>query len=117
MDHPVVEDPPTLAAPSGVDNMFVTTQSFQNVDSGPGGALPLEERFGLTMKHAGVTITITTLTSFIAFAIGATTVRALRVGARGAYLCAFLGTHVRGSQPLDLFQVPISIPHNIAPTL
>ena len=55
--------------------MFVTTQSFRNVDSGPGGALPLEERFGLTMKHAGVTISITTLTSFIAFAIGATTVR------------------------------------------
>ena len=60
---------------SGVDNMFVTTQSFRNVMSSPGGALPLEERFGLTMKHAGVTITITTLTSFIAFAIGATTVR------------------------------------------
>ena len=63
-----------LCLNSGVDNMFVTTQSFRNVDSGPGGALPLEERFGLTMKHAGVTITITTLTSFIAFAIGATTV-------------------------------------------
>ena len=30
--------------------MFVTTQSFGNVDSGPGGALPLEERFGLIVK-------------------------------------------------------------------
>ena len=85
MDHPVVEDPPTLAAPSGVDNMFVTTQSFQNVDSGPGGALPLEERFGLTMKHAGVAITITSVTDLLAFGVGASsTLPALRSFAGGS---------------------------------
>ena len=84
--------------------MFVTTQSFQNVDSGPGGALPLEERFGLTMKHAGVTITITTLTSFIAFAIGATTVRALRVG--GIFVC-FPGHTCKGIATVR----PVPSPH------
>ena len=31
------------------------------------------ERLGLTMKHAGVAITITSITDFIAFGIGATT--------------------------------------------
>ena len=55
--------------------MFVMTQAFKNVMSGPGSKLPLEERFGLAMKYAGATITVTSVTNFIAFAIGATTVR------------------------------------------
>ena len=54
--------------------MFVMTQAFQNVMSGPGSELPLVERFGLAMKYAGATITVTSVTDFIAFAIGATTV-------------------------------------------
>merc|ERR1719367_745004 len=49
-------------------------QSFKNVMDGPGSTLPLEERFGLAMKYAGVTITVTSVTDFIAFAIGASTV-------------------------------------------
>ncbi len=55
--------------------MFVTTQAFRNVENSPNRHLSLEKRFGLTMKHAGVAITVTSLTDFIAFAIGATTVR------------------------------------------
>ncbi len=35
---------------------------------------PLHERMGLSMKHAGVAITITTVTDLMAFGIGATTV-------------------------------------------
>ena len=34
----------------------------------------LAERFGIAMKHAGVAITITSLTDLLAFAIGATTI-------------------------------------------
>ena len=59
---------------SGIDDMFVMVQAFRNVMDGPGSALPLDERFGLAMKYAGVTITVTSVTDFIAFAIGATTV-------------------------------------------
>ena len=55
--------------------MFVMTQAFKNVMDGPESKLPLDERIGLTMKYAGVTITVTSVTDFIAFAIGATTVR------------------------------------------
>ena len=54
--------------------MFVMTQAFKNVMDGPESKLPLDERIGLTMKYAGVTITVTSVTDFIAFAIGATTV-------------------------------------------
>ena len=50
------------------------TQAFKNVMDSPGSTLPLEERFGLAMKYAGVTITVTSVTDFIAFAIGASTV-------------------------------------------
>ena len=59
---------------AGIDDMFVMVQAFKNVMDGPGSTLPLEERFGLAMKYAGVTITVTSVTDFIAFAIGASTV-------------------------------------------
>ena len=49
-------------------------QAFKNVMDSPDCTLPLEERFGLAMKYAGVTITVTSVTDFIAFAIGASTV-------------------------------------------
>ncbi len=35
---------------------------------------PLHERVGLSMKHAGVAVTITTVTDLMAFGLGATTV-------------------------------------------
>lgn len=34
----------------------------------------MKERVGLALRHAGVAITITSLTDFVAFAIGASTV-------------------------------------------
>ncbi len=38
------------------------------------GSKPLHEKMGLTMKHAGVAVTITTVTDLMAFTIGATTI-------------------------------------------
>ena len=60
--------------------MFVMVQAFKNVMDSPDCSLPLEERFGLAMKYAGVTITVTSVTDFIAFAIGASTVSVNKPG-------------------------------------
>ena len=60
--------------------MFVMVQAFKNVMDSPDCTLPLEERFGLAMKYAGVTITVTSVTDFIAFAIGASTVSVNKPG-------------------------------------
>ena len=53
-------------------------QCFNNL-SEEERARPLPERFGLTMRHAGVAITITSVTDLLAFGVGATsTLPALR---------------------------------------
>ena len=56
----------------GVDDMFVIVQSFDNLHGQELGKT-LIERFGLTMKHAGVAITITSVTDLLAFGISAST--------------------------------------------
>ena len=53
--------------------MFVTMQCFNNL-SPTDCQRSLKERFGLTMSRAGCAITVTSLTDFLAFAIGGTTV-------------------------------------------
>ena len=54
--------------------MFVTMQCFNNLNREE-EKQPMKERFGLTMRRAGAAITITSLTDFLAFAVGGTTVR------------------------------------------
>ncbi len=56
--------------------MFVIVQSWNSFASAVDGA-DLSHRFGVTLKHAGVAITVTSLTDFIAFAIGGLTVSKL----------------------------------------
>ena len=64
---------PFLMLGVGIDDMFVIMQAFENLDPDE-RKLDLATRFGLTMKHAGVAVTITSVTDFLAFAIGASTV-------------------------------------------
>ena len=52
----------------GIDDMFVIVQSFDTLH-GDEMAETLAKRFGLTMKHAGVAITITSITDLMAFGI------------------------------------------------
>lgn len=40
--------------------------------------LPLHERIGLMLKHAGVSITVTSVTDVLAFIVGSSTVSVLR---------------------------------------
>ena len=64
---------PFLLLGVGVDDMFVIIQSFDNL-SEEEQQDTLANRFGATMKHAGVAITITSVTDLLAFFIGGTTI-------------------------------------------
>ncbi len=57
----------------GIDDMFVIVQNFDTLDDAE-KSKSRPERMGLTMRHGGVAITITTVTDIMAFGIGATTV-------------------------------------------
>jgi len=72
---------PFLLLGIGIDDMFVTIQCFNNLDNEE-QKKSRHERFGLTMRRAGAAITVTSLTDFLAFAIGGTTVRSTLLLAR-----------------------------------
>lgn len=64
---------PLLMLGLGVDDMFVIVQCWQNL-SQEEKRLELKKRMGCALRHAGVAITVTSLTDFAAFTIGASTV-------------------------------------------
>jgi predicted RND superfamily exporter protein len=54
--------------------MFVIVQCWMNLEArGQLTGLPLSEAMGLTFRHAGVAVTITTATDVLAFAVGSVT--------------------------------------------
>jgi len=53
----------------GVDDCFVLVNAFDNTDR----KLPLETRIAEALGHAGVSISVTSLTDLVAFAIGSST--------------------------------------------
>eukprot|EP00092_Neocalanus_flemingeri_P026887 GFUD01029143.1.p1 GENE.GFUD01029143.1~~GFUD01029143.1.p1 ORF type:complete len:1040 (-),score=194.28 GFUD01029143.1:157-3276(-) len=69
--HPVL---PFICLGIGVDDMFVLAQCWSNMKKNPVNAgLSLPDQMGTALKHAGVSITITSLTDVCAFGIGAVT--------------------------------------------
>jgi len=76
---------PFLMLGVGIDDMFVIMQAWENL-SVEERCLERVERFGLAMKHAGVAITITSVTDLLAFLIGASTV----IPALGSF-CVYAG--------------------------
>ena len=60
----------------GIDDMFVIMACWYNQAKDKKNAqLSIPERIGLTMEHAGVSVTVTSITDILAFGIGAFTVR------------------------------------------
>jgi len=57
----------------GVDDLFVVVAAYKNIPSEYKNK-PVNERVAMALKHAGVSITVTSLTDMCAFGVGATTV-------------------------------------------
>lgn len=56
--------------------MFVIMQCLTNVKRDPESAnLSISDKIAHALKHAGVSVTVTSLTDVFAFAVGAVTVR------------------------------------------
>ena len=58
----------------GIDDMFVILQCMSNLEEQGLGTRSVKEKIALTMQHAGVAITVTSVTDVMAFGVGACTV-------------------------------------------
>ncbi|XP_055641683.1 protein patched homolog 3-like [Toxorhynchites rutilus septentrionalis] len=70
---PVHTSLPFLLMGIGVDDIFVMMACYRKIHETHSN-LPLAERMGLMLKHAGASITVTSLTDLVAFIVGAITV-------------------------------------------
>ncbi len=65
---------PFLCLGIGIDGMFVIIRCYTNIPEEERLTNPLVKNMALTMKHAGVSITVTILTDVVAFAVGSVAV-------------------------------------------
>lgn len=74
---PVHTSLPFLLMGLGVDDMFVIMACWDDLPVTHRSS-PLHERIGLMLKHAGVSITVTSVTDILAFIVGSSTVSGVR---------------------------------------
>ncbi|XP_034247320.1 protein patched homolog 2-like isoform X2 [Thrips palmi] len=70
---PVHTSLPFLLLGIGVDDMFVILNCWNSLPN-QDKILPIPQRMGVAMRHAGLSISITSVTDFVAFLIGSTTI-------------------------------------------
>ena len=59
----------------GIDDMFVIVQCWTNMKRDPTTlGLSIADKMAIALKHAGVSVTVTSLTDVFAFGVGAVTV-------------------------------------------
>ena len=63
-----------MAPGIGIDDMFVIVQCWYNLKEDEVSGKSVHEKIGLTMRHAGAAISVTSITDVFAFGIGAVTV-------------------------------------------
>jgi len=63
---------PFLCLGIGIDDMFVIVQCWRNLRLDP--TTSITERMGLALQHAGVSVTVTSLTDVCAFGVGAVSI-------------------------------------------
>ena len=61
--------------------MFVIMQSLDNLGPNERKANNIPQNIGQTMKHAGVAITVTSMTDIVVFAVGSSTVSSMHIAA------------------------------------
>ena len=64
--------------PAGIDDMFVIMQAFDNLNPSEKKSGDDAFNIGLAMRHAGVAITVTSITDVVVFGVGASTVSLFR---------------------------------------
>jgi len=64
---------PFLCLGIGIDDMFVIVQCLRNQKPISGQQPPVADLLGAALKHAGVSITVTSVTDVLAFGVGAVT--------------------------------------------
>ncbi|XP_025110029.1 patched domain-containing protein 3-like [Pomacea canaliculata] len=73
MYSPIQTIMPFMLLGVGVDDMFIVLEVWKNL-SPEENNLPVPQKIATTLKHAGVSITVTSLTDAVAFGVGASTV-------------------------------------------
>jgi len=65
---------PFICLGIGIDDMFVIVQCWSNINKDSSSSMmSTAEKIGLTLKHAGVSVTVTSVTDVFAFGVGAVT--------------------------------------------